>query len=42
VSVGEVACRESEKRKSAAWFEVNPDDKGFFRSIGREAAPRRA
>src|SRR5215467_12632392 len=42
VSVGEVACRESEKRKSAARFEVNSDDKGFFRSIGREATPRRA
>src|SRR5262249_11779585 len=39
VSVGEIACRESEKRKSAARFEVNPDDKGFFR--GREAAPMR-
>src|SRR5215207_5021464 len=29
VSVGEIARRESEKRKSAAWFEVNPDDKSF-------------
>src|SRR5262249_50985343 len=42
VSAGQIACRECEKRKSAARFEVNPDDKGFFRSIGREAAPRRA
>ncbi len=42
VSVGEIACRESEKRKSAARFEVNPDDQGSFRSIGREAAPRGA
>src|SRR5215510_13420610 len=38
VSVGEIACRESEKRKGAARFEVNPDDKGYFRGIGREAA----
>src|SRR5262249_16783434 len=42
MSVGEIACRGSEKRKSAARFEVNPDDKGFFRSIGLKAAPRRA
>src|SRR5215208_2435696 len=41
VSVGEIACRESEKRKRAARFEVNPDNKDFFRSIGREAAPGR-
>ena len=37
VSVGEIACRESEKRKSAARFEVSSDDKGFFRGIGCEA-----
>src|SRR5215470_8381274 len=42
VSVGEISCRESEKRKSAARFEVSSDDKGFFRSIGREGAPGRA
>src|SRR5215471_13331788 len=39
VSVGEIVCRESEKRKSAARFEVNSDDKGFFRRFGREALP---
>src|SRR5262245_65309650 len=32
VSVGEIACRESEKRKSAARFEVNPDDQGDRKS----------
>ena len=41
VSVGEIARRASEKRKSAARFEVSPDDKDFFRGIGREAAPTR-
>ena len=41
VSVGEIAGRESQKRKSAARFEVNPDDTDFFRGIGREAAPMR-
>jgi hypothetical protein len=39
VSVREIARRESEKRKSAARFEVNPDDKGFFRRL--ESAPMR-
>src|SRR5215813_12789577 len=39
VSVGEIACRESEKRKSAARFEVNPHDKTFF--DGLEAEPMR-
>ena len=42
VSIGEIARRESEKRKSAARFEVNTDDKGFFCSIGRDTAPMRA
>ncbi len=41
VSVGEIARREPEKRKSAARFEVNPDDKNFFLVNGREAAPMR-
>ncbi len=39
VGVGEIARRESEKRKSAARFEVNTDDKGSISGIGREAAP---
>src|SRR5215510_7293071 len=39
VSIGEIACRESEKRKSAARFEVNADDKGS--RSRREATPGR-
>src|SRR5215510_16529881 len=41
VSVGEIACWEAEKRKSAARFEVNADDKNFFIGIRLEAASRR-
>src|SRR5499426_3977758 len=39
VSVGEIACRESEKRKSAARFEVNADDKGYFAVSGAKQRP---
>src|SRR5262249_2717028 len=39
VSVGEIARRMSEKRKSAARFEVNADDEGF--SPGLEAVTMR-
>ena len=41
MSVGEIACRESEKRKSAARFEVDADDNDFLRGFGHEAAPMR-
>src|SRR5262245_6142479 len=39
VSVGKIACRETEKWKSAARFEVDPDDDFFCRRL--EAAPKR-
>src|SRR5262245_26388411 len=42
VCVGQIACRVSEKRKGAARFEVNPDDKRNACRIGSEAAPKRS
>jgi hypothetical protein len=41
VGVGEIARRESEKRKGAARLEVDPDDDDLFRGFGRESAPMR-
>jgi hypothetical protein len=42
MSAGEIARRGSEKRKGAARFEVDSDDKDWFLVTGRESAPMRA
>jgi hypothetical protein len=39
MSIGELARRESEKRKRSAGFEVNSDDEDLFRGLRHEAAP---